>query len=92
MMICAFLLGFLGAVAIYLTHPQQRLLGRPLTATARLAGMALIVASVWSWCAAGGVAAGVSGALTSLMLAWVALPYAAWWRNKQLATLRKGSP
>jgi hypothetical protein len=80
--VCAFLLSVLGAVLLYLSHEQQRLLRMSLPFGARVAGTALVFASVWIWWVASGVAAGIAGALTTLMLAWVALPYVAWWRSK----------
>jgi hypothetical protein len=87
-MICAFLLGFLGAVLVYLSHERQRLLHRTLPSGARLAGTAAIFASVWFWSVASGPAAGVAGALTTLMLSWVALPYLAWWHGKHVVLAR----
>jgi hypothetical protein len=89
-MVCALLLGFLGAAAIYLSHPQQRLLPRPLPFGYRMVGTIAILASMWCWCVASGVAAGIAGALTTLMLAWVTLPYVAWWRRRHAATVRTG--
>jgi hypothetical protein len=87
-MVCALLLGFLGAAAIYLSHPQQRLLPRPLGPGYRVVGLSAILASTGCWCVASGTAAGVAGALTTLMLAWVLLPYLAWWRRRHAATVR----
>jgi uncharacterized membrane protein YtjA (UPF0391 family) len=88
MMVCAFLLGFLGAVLVYLSHPQQRLLRQPLATGTRMIGLVAIIASVWSWCTASGAAAGIAGVLTSLMLAWVAMPYLSWWRRQDTTTTR----
>jgi hypothetical protein len=87
-MICAFLLSFLGAVLVYLSHERQRLLRRALPWGMRLAGAAAILTSVWLWWAASGAAAGVAGALTTLMLSWVALPYLAWWHGKHVVVAR----
>jgi hypothetical protein len=87
-MVCALLLGFLGAAAIYFSHPQQRLLREALPFGYRLIGVPAIVASVWCWCMVSGTAAGVAGALTSLMLAWVVLPYLAWWRDRRAASIK----
>jgi hypothetical protein len=81
--VCAFLLSVLGAVLLYLSHEQQRLRRRSLPFGARVAGTVLVFASVWIWWVASGVAAGIAGALTTLMLAWVALPYVAWWRSQR---------
>ncbi|GLQ48798.1 hypothetical protein ACFFJT_17510 [Dyella flava] len=86
--VCAFLLSVLGAVLLYLSHEQQRLLRRPLPFGARMAGTVIVFASVWIWWAASGVAAGIAGTLTSLMLAWVALPYLAWWRDRRAVAAR----
>jgi hypothetical protein len=87
-MVCALLLSFLGAAAIYVSHPQQRLLRKALPVGCRLIGASAILAGFWCWCVASGAAAGVAGALTSLMLAWVALPYLAWWRDRQAAAIK----
>jgi hypothetical protein len=86
--ICAFLLGFLGAVLIYLTHRQQRLLSAPLHARVRIAATVTVFASTWLWWHASGAAAGLAGALATLMLAGVALPYLAWWRGKRTVVER----
>jgi uncharacterized membrane protein YfbV (UPF0208 family) len=86
--VCAFLLSFLGAVLVYLSHKKQRLLRAALPFGSRLAGTVTIFASVWIWWAASGAAAGVAGALTALMLSWVALPYLAWWRGRHTVTAR----
>jgi hypothetical protein len=86
--VCAFLLGFWGAVLVYLSHERQRLLRAALPFGARMAGTAIIFASIGAWYAASGMAAGVAGALTTLMLSWVALPYLAWWRGKHVVVAR----
>jgi hypothetical protein len=87
-MVCALLLSFLGATAIYFSHSQQRLLSKALPVGYRLIGASAILAGFSCWCVASGVAAGVAGALTSLMLAWVTLPYLAWWRDRQAAAIK----
>jgi uncharacterized membrane protein len=87
-MVCALLLGFLGAATIYLSHQQQRLLRRALPHGYRVIGFAAIIASAWGWCTVFGAAAGIAGALTTLMLSWVALPYLAWWHRRHAAVVR----
>jgi hypothetical protein len=86
--VCAFLLSFLGAVLVYLSHERQRLLRMSLPFGARIAGTTAIFASVWIWWAVSGAAAGVAGALTALMLTWVSLPYLAWLRGKHVVVAR----
>jgi hypothetical protein len=88
MIVCAFLLSFLGAVLVYLSHERQRLLRDSLPPFVRMAGTMAIFISLWVWSAASGAAAGLAGALTTLMLAWVVLPYAAWWRGKHAVVVR----
>jgi membrane associated rhomboid family serine protease len=90
--VCAFLLGFLGAVLVYLSHSRQRLLRLPLPRGAGVAGTVAILASLWMWCLASGIAAGLAGALTTLMLTWVALPYMAWWRGREMVAVRAEKP
>ncbi|GGA00108.1 hypothetical protein [Dyella caseinilytica] len=91
-MVCALLLSFLGAATIYLTHRQQRLLRRPLALGYNVIGVMAILASLWCWCIASGAAAGIAGTATTLMLAWVALPYMAWWRRRHAAIVRTEQP
>jgi hypothetical protein len=86
--VCAFLLSFLGAVLVYLSHERQCLLRLALPFSARLAGTLAILASLWTWWTASGVAAGLAGALTTLMLTWVLLPYIAWWRGTHAVAVR----
>ena len=40
-----------------------------------------------AWITADGVGVGITAALSTLMLAWVVLPYLSWWRR----TARKAS-
>lgn len=77
----ALLLNLAGAVLVYLASGQQQLLKSQLHITARLAGWLLIFAGTACWMIVAGTGAGISAALTSLMLAWVMLPYLAWWRG-----------
>lgn len=88
LIVCAFLLSFLGAVLVYLSHQRQRLLRAPSPARTGIAGTAAIFTSLWIWQAASGIAAGLAGALTTLMLAWVLLPYIAWWRGTHAIAVR----
>ncbi|RDI99445.1 hypothetical protein DVT68_00860 [Dyella solisilvae] len=69
-----------GATLVYLTSTQQRLRLAPLPAAARAAGWLLIAMGTLYWWRMAGAGAGIAGALSALMLAWVALPYLAWWR------------
>jgi hypothetical protein len=77
----ALLLNLAGAVLVYLASGQQQLLKSPLRITARLAGWLAILAGTVCWLSVAGTGAGISAALTTLMLAWVMLPYLAWWRG-----------
>ena len=77
----ALLLNLAGAALVYLASGKQQLLKTPLHVTARLVGWLLIIAGTVCWLLAAGTGAGISAALTTLMLAWVVLPYLAWWRS-----------
>ncbi|WP_114240687.1 hypothetical protein [Dyella sp. C9] len=76
----ALLLTLSGATLIYLASSRQQLRMQPLPAPARGAGWLAIAAGVLCWWHVAGAGAGISAALTALMLAWVCLPYLAWWR------------
>jgi len=82
---CALLLTLAGATLIYLASAQQRLRAVPLHVAARWAGWTLVLAGTAGWWSTEGMGAGIAAALTTLMLAWVALPYAAWWRTSDEA-------
>jgi hypothetical protein len=69
-----------GAALVYLASAHQRLRAAPLPRPARVAGWLLMLAGTVAWLSAAGVGAGVAGALSTMMLAWVLLPYLAWWR------------
>lgn len=92
LIVCAFLLSFPGAVLVYLSHQRQRLLRGPLPMGAGIVGTVVIFIGLGVWCAASGIAAGLAGALTTLMLAWVLLPYAAWWRGTHTIAVRAEQP
>lgn len=79
--LCALLLNLAGAALVYLASSQQRLLAVPLPSPGRVAGWLLIMAGMVLWLLAAGIGAGIAAALTTLMLAWVILPYLAWWRG-----------
>ena len=82
MVTCAFLSTLAGAWLVYLASPRQRLLQLvQRTLVMRLAGGLLIALGAAIWLLAIGTGAGIAAALTALMLAWVALPYLAWWRQ-----------
>lgn len=77
----ALLLGVAGAALIYLASARQGLLAKPLPGSVHVLATALLAAGVAAWIAAAGIGAGIAAALTCWMLAWVALPYLAWWRG-----------
>lgn len=82
MVLCALLATLSGALLIYLTHPQQRLRRSALPVAVRVAGCMLLLASTLAWCDVSGAGAGMASALTTMMVAWVMLPYLAWWRGE----------
>jgi hypothetical protein len=86
--LCALLLTAAGAALIYLASAHQGWRAKPLPATARLAGWLAAVTGCAAWLRATGTGPGVAAALSTLMLAWIVLPYAAWWRaaRKQVST------
>ena len=86
MTFCALLLTLSGAFLLYLAHAQQRLLHVAKSWPARTAGSAILLLGTLAWCEAQGVGAGVAGALTAAMCAWVLLPYIAWWRGSHTST------
>jgi hypothetical protein len=92
MLFCALLTTLSGALLIYLSHPQQRLRRAVLPAAMRTAGTTLLGAGTAAWCMASGIGAGVAGAMTTMMFAWVALPYLAWWRGNPTPAARKTQP
>ena len=67
------------AALVYLASPQQQLRADRLPAIARAIAVPCAAAGIASWCAAIGWGAGIAAAMTAIMLAWVALPYFAWW-------------
>jgi len=77
---CALLATLAGAVLVYLASGQQRLRASSLPVSARLAGWLLVALGTLGWCYDAGTGAGITAALTALMLTWVLLPYVAWWR------------
>ncbi len=77
-----------GAWLVYLASPHRLWLpSRRRALLLRWSGAVLIALGVRLWLAVAGAAAGIATALTVLMLAWVALPYLAWWRQR--APVRK---
>ena len=85
MTLSALLLNLAGAALVYLASAQQNLLKNPLRITARLAGWVLILVGTICWLMVAGTGSGICAAMTSLMLAWVILPYLAWWRSPDAA-------
>lgn len=77
---CALLLNLAGAALVYLASARQALLVKTLSTPARALGWLCIVAGVICWLSSEGVGPGIAAAMTTLMLAWVMLPYLAWWR------------
>ena len=85
MAIGALLSTFAGAWLVYLASPRRLLLQtRRRAQLMRCAGGVLIAIGTAIWLAVAGTGAGLAAALTVLMLAWVALPYFAWWRQRAL--------
>ncbi|WP_201314071.1 hypothetical protein [Dyella sp. EPa41] len=78
--LCALLLTLAGAALVYLASARQRLRAMPLPGPARAIGWLSMLAGLVVWLFAYGVGAGTASALTAIMLAWVLLPYVAWWR------------
>lgn len=81
MVACALLPSLAGAVLVYLASARQGLLAMPLPAGWRVAAVILLALGMAAWIVVAGVGAGVTAALTCWMLAWVMLPYLAWWRG-----------
>lgn len=84
--LCALLLTLSGATLVYLASEQQRLLASTLHRGAKVAGCLLVIAGTACWWHAAGMGPGITAALTTVMLAWVALPYVSWWRASVAAT------
>lgn len=79
--LCALLLTLAGSALVYLASARQRLRATPLPPPIRAIGWLLMLGGLAAWLFASGVGAGSASALTAIMLAWVLLPYLAWWRN-----------
>lgn len=79
----ALLLCFASALLLYLASPQQRLRKAPLPAWMRLAAWAFATSGAGAWIDVLGIGAGLFAALTTLMLGWVGLPYAAWYAGRE---------
>jgi hypothetical protein len=77
---CALLLNLAGAVLIYLASARQMLRARTLPTPAKVFGWLCVMAGTACWLHNDGLGAGIAAAMTTLMLAWVLLPYLAWWR------------
>jgi hypothetical protein len=75
-----------GATLIYLASAQQRLRPRPLPALTRLVAWPLAAGGLACWWYDAGMGPGMTAALTTLMLTWIALPYLAWWRTATAET------
>lgn len=84
---CAILLCLVGGTSIYLASQQQQWRAKPLPRLARWLGWLLVALGMAAWIAADGAGVGITAALSTLMLAWVVLPYLSWWRR----TARKAS-
>ena len=83
MLPAALLLCFAGALLLYLASPRQRLRAVPLPAWTRLAALACAASGAGAWVDVLGIGAGLFAALTTLMLGWVGLPYAAWYAGRE---------
>lgn len=81
MVFCALLATLSGAWFVYASHPQQRLFRSALSARIRALGWLLLFIGLLAWRKASGTGAGTASALTTMMAAWVLLPYFAWWRG-----------
>lgn len=86
MTLLALLLTLSGAVLVYLASTKQRLRTASLPARARTAGWVFLAAGTACWWRDAGMGPGITAALTTVMLAWVALPYLAWWRTPAAET------
>jgi hypothetical protein len=84
---CALLLCLAGGTSIYLASSQQQWRAKPLPRVARWIGWLLAALGMAAWIVVDGIGVGITAALSTLMLAWVALPYLSWWRR----ALRKAS-
>lgn len=82
-----------GATGFYCAAPRQRLLRRPLARARgwRAASLALLALGTVAWCGALQPAAGFFSALTLTMGVWIALPYAAAWRDARTGGGRHGA-
>lgn len=89
MALCALLTTLSGALLIYLSHPQQRLLHIPAPRLGQAAGSGLLLMGIFAWCKALGVGAGVASALTTVMFAWALLPYIAWWSGRHAVVAKE---
>lgn len=89
MAVLATLLSLASALVFYLCSARQRMRASALSTGWRWLAWLLAALSTTVWIAATGTGAGISAALTSLMLSCVLLPYGVWWRE----SLRKaGTP
>ena len=83
MVICALLSTLAGAWLVYLASPRRLLLQtRRRVPLMRFAAGVLIAIGTAIWLTVAGTGAGIAAVLSVLMLAWVALPYFAWWRQR----------
>lgn len=89
----AFACTLAGAAGFYAAAPRQRLWvsapARP--ALLRAASLALLALGCAAWCRALHPAAGFFSALTLTMAVWIALPYAAAWRDARSAGASHGA-
>ena len=84
MVFCALLATLSGALLVYVSHPQQRLVRAAPPMSIRMMGCPLLFAGILAWCHASGIGAGMASALSTAMATWVLLPYFAWWRGKAM--------
>lgn len=79
MMMTALVLSLAAALACYLASAQQNWLRAPLPRFVRWVALALGGVSLALWWHVAGAGAGITAALTTIMLAWTLAPYLGWW-------------
>ena len=84
---CALLLCLVGSTSIYLASAQQQWRAKSLPRIARWVGWLWVALGMAAWIVVDGIGVGITAALSTLMLAWVVLPYLSWWRR----SVRKAS-
>jgi hypothetical protein len=83
---CALLLCLAGGICIYLASKQQQWRAQALPRNALWAGWLLAILGTAAWIVADGAGVGVTASASTLMLAWVSMPYLSWWRSARKAS------